>query len=66
MLSSKNPLLKANHKAFVLSKVNREPDSPGIKELYNQVEIANGVLYRHLKPAIPLQNRLLLLSDVSL
>ena len=54
MPSSKNPLLKAIHKAFVLSKVNREPDSPGITELYNQVETANGVLYRHLKPAIPL------------
>jgi len=40
MPSSKNPLLKAIHKAFVLSKVNREPDSPGLTELYNQVETA--------------------------
>ena len=40
MSSSKSPLLKAIRKAFVLSEVNKQPSSPGIEALHNQIENA--------------------------
>lgn len=41
MPSSKSPLLKAIRKAFVLSEINKQPNSPGIVELQDSIKSEN-------------------------